>query len=92
MAVMFFIIATVLCVFCVLYKSLAPRPTRKSNVDDRLEEKIKLNVVSSNESDGNNLLINKPTEKLTELEEDSTSLSTVETSLLLLEGDVLVFP
>ena len=71
--------------------------TRKSNVDDRLKEEIKLNVVSSNESDRNNLLINKPTEKLTELEqsrdcmEDSTSLSTVETSLLLLEGDVLKF-
>ena len=90
MSVMFLIIATVLCVFCVLYNSLAPRPvTSSNNINVSLEE---LNIVSNKGSEPNNPPKKQPVEQLTEIHqsyiEDDTSLSTIETSLLLTEGDM----
>jgi len=90
MSVMLLIIATVLCVLCALYNSLAPKSTRKDNISVSLEE---LNVVSNKGSEPDSPKEKKPAEKITEIHQsylqDDTSLSTVETSLLLTEGDVL---
>ena len=87
MSVMFLIIATALCVFCVLYNSLAPRPVTSSNsINVSFEE---LNIVSNKGSEPDNPPKKQPVEQLTEIhQEDDTSLSTIETSLLLTEGDV----
>ena len=91
MSVMFLIVATMLCLFCVLYNSLAPRPVTSSNNNDvSLEE---LNIVSNKESEPDNPPKKQPVEQLTEIHqsyiEEDTSFSTIETSLLLTEGDVL---